>query len=258
MAVSDQNRFQAAVRIARASGAKADWDAAANILSSLGMGDILPALVALEPAARDSVRWGATRALVRAASRRIEFAITAVADHVLDTLGDDLPSDQVDEVRRFLLVELSPKHSQASNTAFSTMNAAAVRAITECAPVTAALRVEFSGSIYKRGATYRFTPPKSDFASSSSSSSNTAPHGTTWVALYHTHPAGNANAENFSPQDLLIGRGIKNGNTVVRPALVLFVGTPSGRIKKLTPPDLLDGADVVFGPAPDQSRWRAA
>jgi len=244
LAVSDQNRFQAAVRIARASGAKSDWDAAANILSGLGMGDILPALVALEPAARESVRWGATRVLVRAASRRIEFAMTAVSDHVLDTPSDDLPRDQLEEVRHFLLVQLSPKHSQATNTAFSTMNAAAIRAITEATPVTAALRVEFSGSIYKRGGSFRFTPPQSEFATSSSSSSNTTPHGATWVALYHTHPAGNANAENFSPQDLMIGRGVKNGNAVVRPPLVLFVGTPSGRIKRLTPPALLEGTDV--------------
>ena len=30
----------------------------------------------------------------------------------------------------------------------------------------------------------------------------------------------------------------------IDPALVLFVGTPSGRIKKLTPPALLQGSDV--------------
>ncbi|HEV3194175.1 MAG TPA: hypothetical protein VGY54_26905, partial [Polyangiaceae bacterium] len=58
----------------------------------------------------------------------------------------------------------------------------------------------------------------------------------------------NNNAENFSPQDMIICRGVKHGNAVVRPPLISYLGTPSGRIKKLTPPALLQGADATtFG-----------
>jgi hypothetical protein len=39
----------------------------------------------------------------------------------------------------------------------------------------------------------------------------------------------NPNAVNFSPEDIMIGRGIDSG----RPPLVLYLGTPKRQIKKL-------------------------
>src|SRR6478609_10994201 len=103
MAITDQNRFLVAVQLARSSGTKPDWDKAANILSGLAMGDILPALAAIDVPARESVRYGAVRTLVRAAGRRIDLAITAVSDKVLDNPDDDLPEDQIETVRRYLI-----------------------------------------------------------------------------------------------------------------------------------------------------------
>ena len=49
--------------------------------------------------------------------------------------------------------------------------------------------------------------------------------------------------ENFSIDDMIIARGITKDNVVLRPALVSYLGTPSGRIKKITPPELLHGAE---------------
>jgi hypothetical protein len=82
-----------------------------------------------------------------------------------------------------------------------------------------------------------------------SSSQVAVPKDTQWVATYHAHPAANPDAENFSAQDVVVSRGIRNGNSVLRPPLVNYLGTPSGRIKKLTPRALLEAADVeAYGP----------
>jgi hypothetical protein len=105
--------------------------------------------------------------------------------------------------------------------------------------VTSAVNREFAGSIYKQNGAFRFTPAQMGGADWSSSAV-AVPRGTQWVAIYHTHPDVNPNAGNFSPEDIMIGRGNDNG----RPPLVLFLGTPKRQIKKLTPPALLKGTDA--------------
>jgi len=153
-----------------------------------------------------------------------------------------LPKDQVDEVRRYVVAAALPKNSQAKVMAFASADAAAIRAIAEISPATAAARVEFSGSIYKSSG-IRFTPPKMGGASGSEAAVP-VPQGTTRVASYHTHPANNPNAENFSPEDIAICRGLKHGNVVLVAPVISYLGTPSGHVKKLTPPALLQGKDA--------------
>ena len=98
-------------------------------------------------------------------------------------------------------------------------------------------------AIYKQNGAFKFTPAQMG-GRDWSSSEVVVPRGTQWVATYHTHPDVNPNAGNFSPNDIIIGRGIKKGNVVVRPPLVSYLGTPRGQIKKLTPPELLEGVDA--------------
>jgi hypothetical protein len=236
MGAIERNGFTEAVRMARSDG---NWAAPANALSGLAMFDMLPALAAIDPPARDRVLTASRSALVRAAFERIEFAEDIVSSQAFTSSPYGLPEDQVEDARRYLLALLKPLSSQAKVTAFSSMNAAATRAIDEIKALTRAIKAEFAGSIYKQSGAYRFTPPEMGGLDWSSSQVD-VPNGTQWVATYHAHPAVNRNAENFSPQDIAICRGVKD----LRPPLVSYLGTPTGRIKKLTPPALLHGADA--------------
>jgi hypothetical protein len=240
MGLIDRNEFSEAVRVARSDG---NWGAPANVLSGLAMFDILPALAAVDEPARQRVLQAGRTALVRDAYDRIDFAKDVVSTKTLGSYPLGLPEDQVDDARRYLFALLRPRSSQAKVASFSTMNAAATRAIDEIKSLTQALKTEFAGSIYKQNGAYKFTAP--DMGGTDWSSSQVAvPKGTQWVGMYHAHPAVNPNAENFSPQDMAICRGITDGSSVLRPPLVTYLGTPTGRIKKLTPPALLQGADA--------------
>jgi len=240
MGASDQLRFLDAVRVGESDG---NWAEAARALSSLELFDILPALAQVDEQARARILFAGRVVLARGAFERIEFAKTVVTTRKLSSAPSGLHADQVDDARRYLVGALRPASSQADVAGFSSMDAAAIRAIDEIDTVTQAIQREFSGSIYTRGGAFKFTPP--EMAVTDWSSSQVAiPKGTQWVATYHAHPASSPDAENFSAQDVVICRGIKNGTSVLRPALVNYLGTPSGRIKKLTPCELLRGHEV--------------
>jgi hypothetical protein len=245
MGAIDQHRFLEAVRVGRGDG---NWSATARALGGLAMFDILPALARVDEETRDQILRAGKGVLALAALKRIEFAKTVISTQMMVSPPSELHEDQVNDARRYLLAALKPAASEANRSSFSSMDAAAIRAIDEIATLTKAIQREFSGSIYIRGGAYEFTPP--EMAVMDWSSSQVAvPKDTQWVATYHAHPAANPDAENFSSQDVVISRGIRNGNSVLRPALINYLGTPSGRIKKLTPRELLQGADVdAYGP----------
>jgi hypothetical protein len=245
MGAIDQHRFLEAVRVGRGDG---NWSAIARALGGLAMFDILPALARVDEETREQILRAGRGVLALRAFERIEFAKTVISTQRMVPPPSELHEDQVNDARRYLLTALKSAPSQANVASFSSMDAAAIRAIDEIDTLTKAIQREFSGSIYTRGRAYEFTPP--EMAVTDWSSSQVAiPEGTHWVATYHAHPPTSPDAENFSSQDIVVCRGIKNGNSVLRPPLVNYLGTPSGRIKKLTPRELLQGADVeAYGP----------
>lgn len=193
-------------------------------------------------------RMAVKSATKASATSRIQFAATVVTTSKVPTPPAALPDDQVDDACWYLVGRLKPANSQAGLASYSSMNAAAIQALDEIANLTSAVQREFSGSIYKQGGAFKFTPAQMG-GRDWSSSEIPVPRGAQWVATYHTHPDVNPNAGNFSPQDIIIGRGIKKGNVVLRPPLVSYLGTPKRQIKKLTPPELLEGLDAEnFGP----------
>jgi uncharacterized protein DUF4329 len=240
MGASEQSRFVENARNARTGGGV---ETAAHMLSGLAMFDILPALASLDRFTRERVLGMARTALSPGALQRVQFAATVVTTSKVPTPPAGLPDDQVDDACLYLVGRLKPANSQAGLAGYATMNAAAIRALDEVANLTSAVQREFSGSIYKQGGAFKFTPAQMG-GRDWSSSEIAVPRGTQWVATYHTHPDVNPNAGNFSPQDIMIGRGIKKGNVVLRPPLVSYLGTPKRQIKKLTPPELLEGVDA--------------
>jgi hypothetical protein len=236
MGASEQHRFVEAARNARTDGGV---ETAAHMLSGLAMFDILPALATLDHFSRDRVLGRARSALAPGAIERVQFAAVVVTTLKLPKPPASLPNDQVEDARRYLVGRLKPANSQAGFASYSSMNAAAIQALDEVAALTSAVGREFAGSIYKQSGAFKFTPAEMGGADWSSSAV-AVPRGTQWVAIYHTHPDVNPNAGNFSPEDIMIGRGNDSG----RPPLVLYLGTPKRQIKKLTPPALLEGADA--------------
>lgn len=245
MATMGQNRFLETVRVGRNDG---NWSATARALSILEMFDMMPALAQVDEATRKQILQAGRGTLARRAFERIEFAEAVVSTQAMVSAPSGLHEDQLDDVRRYLLGALRPAASQANVASFATIDAAAIRAIDEIDTLTKALQREFSGSIYTQGGAHKFTPP--EMAVTDWSSSQVAiPAGTQWVATYHAHPAATPDAENFSAQDIVVCRGVKNGTSVLRPPLINYLGTPSGRIKKLTPRELLQPADAdAYGP----------
>lgn len=202
MGASDQYRFVEAARNARTDGG---IEAAAHMLSGLAMFDILPALASLDRYSRDRVLGIARAALAPGAFQRVQFAATVVTSLKVRTPPASLP-DQVDDARRYLVGRLKPANSQAGFASYASMNAAAFKALDEVATLTAAVQREFAGSIYKQNGAFKFTPAQMGGVDWSSSAV-AVPRGTQWVAIYHTHPDVNPNAGNFSPEDIMIGRG---------------------------------------------------
>ena len=238
MGAEHQQQFRDTVAAAQVSG---DWDAAANKLSSLAMFDILPALASITPAQVDQVMQAGRRCLVDGAYRRIEYGKNVVRFHNMPTNDFGLPNDQVEDARNFLDQVMRPTPSQSGTATFISADAAGIAAILEINPASQAVQREFAGSIFRRGTQFGFTAPvRGDI--DSSDSNLPVPTGMVRVGAYHTHPDFGTNKENFSPQDIMICRG---------QGVLFYLGTPNGRIKKLTPPSLLTGADAsrfgIFG-----------
>lgn len=122
---------------------------------------------------------------------------------------------------------------------FTSADDAAIAALQEIIPTTIAVGLEFAGSIFSRSGSFRFTAPKQGEATASDSNVP-VPTGTGAVGSYHTHPETTRNSENFSPQDMMICRG---NEQIHLPPRVFYLGTPSGKIKRLIPPALLTGQD---------------
>jgi Domain of unknown function (DUF4329) len=229
-----------------------NWNRALNNLNALSMSEMLDTLAGLPPDLRKKVLSQAWHILSadrqwKGSYDRIDFAGEVVTDLRLGQGDTRAPPDQVETATNFLIARFKPAKSQALSIGFPTADAAAVAALKEILPTTNAVGLEFAGSIFSQGSSFRFTKPKRGEATSSEANVP-IPGGTKLVAMYHTHPSINPNASNFSPQDIIICRG---NATLKIPPRVSYLGTPAGKVKKLTPPDLLTGADKakfgVFG-----------
>lgn len=135
-----------------------------------------------------------------------------------------------------IIGQIPPSQSRAGMP-FATADAAAIAAIDEILPVSVNANWEFSGAIVKNKAgKFSFTYPETLEEQNSSNSDPAIPFGTTRIGVYHTHggSTGKNNSENFSPEDIIIANGKK---------VISYLGTPSGKIKKLVPVAQLTGKD---------------
>jgi len=232
----ERDRFEAEVR-----RPQPDWDTAIDKLSSLAMFEMLPSLTSLQPASRTEVVQQARRILAsvrgwQGACDRIEFAADVITDQRLTSWPGSLPDEQVEDARNFLINLLRPASSQAGRAGFPNADAAGIAAIQEVNPISIAVKLEFSGSVFQRGrgTFFGFTPPKKG-ETTASDPNVPVPAGTTKVAIYHTHGTGYQNssaAESFSVEDREICKqqSKRSGHLVFN-----YLGTPSGRILKFVP-----------------------
>lgn len=229
-----RDRFEAEVR-----KPQPNWETVIDNLNALAMFEMLPALAGLQPAIRNEVVNQSRRILRtqrgwRGSCDRIEFAADVINDQRVTSWPSDLPNEQVEDARNFLASLLRPATNQAGREVFPTADAAAIAAIQETSPISVAINREFSGSIFKRGSRFGFTPPVRGGERDSDPNVPVPPR-TTAVGIYHMH--GNSNgpgAETFSGDDMVI---------CGRLGRFSYLGTPSGRIKKLIPSNLMSSEE---------------
>lgn len=225
--------------------AQPNWEAAIDNLSALAMFEMLPALATLQDTVRGRVLEQARQILGLqrqwlGARDRIEFACDVVHDRRLTSWSRDLPEDQVEDARSFLITLLRPGKSRAKQTIFLNLDSAAIAAIEEINPTSIAINREFSGTVFQRGPSFGFTAPVRGGATDSEPNVPVPP-GTTPRAIYHTHGNGvkQAGAEVFSPDDMFI---------CGRLGRFSYLGTPSNRIKKLIPSSLMSASERKENP----------
>jgi hypothetical protein len=230
-----------------------NWDVAIDNLSALAMFEMLPALAPLAPALRTQIASKARSILDTqrgwtGAADRIDFAVDVVNDRKITSWSSTVPDNQVDDARDFLVNLLRPASSSAGRTGFRNTDDAAIAAILEINPSSIAINREFSGTVFQRGASFGFTPPVRGGATDSDPNVP-APPGAVAVAMYHTHGngVGHPGGEVFSANDVFICKGSGRFS---------YLGTPSGRIKKLTPSALLSPAERQQNPIVRQQTLR--
>jgi hypothetical protein len=149
-----------------------------------------------------------------------------------------------DEPGTFTMQEITvmgqlPRSLSRAGKPFRTADEAAIAAIDEILPVSVTNNIEYSGAIVRStiNGFFQFTYADTQDDPTASDANPAIPAGTVRVGLYHTHGAGDGktNAENFSPNDIIICIGQKT--------VLFYLGTPSKHIKKLIPPGLLTGDD---------------
>ena len=226
-----------------------DWTTAIDNLAALAMFEMLPALAGLSAPLRKEVASQAWKLLSvernwKGSYDRVDFAVDVVTDQQVNQKDTRAPADQIEDATGFSIALLKPAKSMADRAGFGSADVAAIAALQEISPTTKAIGMEFASSIFSQSGSFGFTAAKRGDATSSDSNVP-VPGGTTAVGIYHTHPASTNNPDNFSVEDLFICRG----NPLLKlPSRVSYLGTPSGTIKKLIPPDLLTGPDKArFG-----------
>ena len=214
-----------------------DWASAVDNLSALAMFEMLPALAGLSPEKRkETVKksWEilSVQRQWKGAFDRIDFAADVINDQRITSTPKDLAEDQIEDARKFLIVLLKVKitSSKAGRELFSTADAAAIEGILEIIALSIAISREFSGSIFQRAGRFGFTPPVR--GNERDSDPNVAvPAGSTAVGYYHTHGSvRDGGGEIFSIDDI---------NACKKLGRFGYLGTPSGRIKKIIPANLL-------------------
>lgn len=226
-----------------------DWAAAVDNLNALAMPEMLAALAGLTESQRKAVSHQAWQLLSaqrnwKANSDRIEFALSVVEDRVLDRKSGRVPQQQVEDATLFLIAQLKPAHSRADRGSYPNADAAAIAALVEILPTTAAVGLEFSGTVYSQGGAFRFTAPVRG-EETASEPDVPVPAGAKAVGMYHTHPAGRPGSNTFSPEDMAVAKGIPG--VASRAPRMAYLGAPRGPIKKLTPPAFLTGSDKTSG-----------
>lgn len=229
-----RDRFEAEVR-----QPQPNWETAIDNLSSLAMFEMLPTLANLQPASRTEVVRQARRILASirgwiGAFDRIEFATDVISDRRLTSWPGNLPDEQVDDARNFLINLLKPTTSQAGRARYPNADEAGIAAVQEVNPISIAIKLEFSGSVFQQGTFFGFTPSQKGEAQASDPNVP-VPVGTTKVAIYHTHGTGHQNssaAESFSIEDREI---CKQQSKLYGHLVFNYLGTPSGRILKFVP-----------------------
>ena len=153
------------------------------------------------------------------------------------------------ELPEIVIIGQLPESQSRAKQMFKTMDQAALAAIDEILPVSTGNGIEYSGAIVQNlDKTFSFTYAETLDDPTASNANPNVPPGKKLVAIYHTHPSdqgnGQRNAENFSVEDVMTCR-------FRTPPVIFYLGTPSGKIKKLIPPGLLGGADKekfgIFG-----------
>jgi Domain of unknown function (DUF4329) len=217
-----------------------NWEVVIDNLNALAMFEMLPALAPLTAALRTQIA-GKARSILETqrgwagAGDRIDFAVDVVNDRKITSWSSTVPDNQVDDARDFLANLLRPANSNAGRTAFQNTDDAAIAAILEINPSSIAINREFSGTVFRRGGGFGFTPPVRGGATDSNPNVPVPP-GTVAVAMYHTHGngVGHPGGEVFSGDDIFICKSMGRFS---------YLGTPSGRIKKLTPSALMSPAE---------------
>jgi RHS repeat-associated protein len=111
---------------------------------------------------------------------------------------------------------------------YPSADAAGIAAIREFNPISIKENAEYAGSVYKNdNGTYSYTKPNKGTPNRSKASP--CPLSKTPAGGYHTHGNYDPNydGENFSPNDKFISD---------RDGIPEYLGTPSGKVKKYTPP----------------------
>jgi hypothetical protein len=123
-------------------------------------------------------------------------------------------------------------------TLSTTMDEAAVAALTRYNPSSILAGLEYAGSLCR---TYfrKFTFSIPNIGYEDSSNPSPCPVGTTEVAIYHTHgrATSKSDGELFSLQDMRLANGLRNigGATFILDAVPVYLATPTGRIKRFDP-----------------------
>ena len=221
----------------------APYSGAIHDLNALNMTEMLATLNRVAPPRRPDVLANAEAVLKKGLGwtgsfDRIRFALDVVTNRKITWYPDDLPDDQADDARNFLESLLKSARTRAGSAVFDYANYAAIAAIEEINPLSVAVDAEYAGSIFESGGMFGFSKPRRGTVTRvggkwtlSSDSSVPVPIGTK-VAMYHTHGGGiaNAGAEFFSGDDIMVAIARKQ---------MSYLGTPLGRVKKITPNDLL-------------------
>jgi hypothetical protein len=222
------------------------WDEALLYANRLNMPEMLRALEDLPPELVDELLselpQDSTSLPEAVNTARIAFAAAVVKHHAIpEQIPESLAaSGQVRDARNFL-AELTPPEPRTAGPAvsraghlFPTPDAAACAAIDEVLPALAPGGYTYAGYILQIPAgLYLFSKPVALGGGPDAASS--PPMAYTVIGVYYARPPSSEETEEeLSPEDRSRAIGMSE---------LVFVGVPSGKIVRFTPPDMLPPED---------------